>query len=242
MKLNASIVGSESTGKFLQTSPPDAMMLVLSLEASFGDVSGPLRIAVPYYTMEPVLSRLLQAVPSDNKSKIAKPLRWHETYNEIPVDVSAEWDAFQLSLRDVSNLEVGDVIELNPDLLNQTNLRIAGNTCFIGEIGLEGDQVAFQVNQSTAEGKKLTEKNMDNKKLDIVMDVKVDMTVQLGTAKLPMKEVVELSPGAQIQLKQNAKDPVSLMVNGKLIAHGEVVVIETSLDSKLLKLSILWLN
>ena len=34
---------------------------------------------------------------------------------------------------------------------------------------------------------------MDNKKLDIVMDVKVDMTVQLGTAKLPMKEVVELS-------------------------------------------------
>ena len=46
---------------------------------------------------------------------------------------------------------------------------------------------------------------MDNKKLDIVMDVKVDMTVQLGTAKLPMKEVVELSPGAQIQLKQKNK-------------------------------------
>ena len=45
--------------------------------------------------------------------------------------------------RDVSNLEVGDVIELNPDLPAQTNLRIAGNTCFIGEIGLEGEQVAF---------------------------------------------------------------------------------------------------
>ena len=47
---------------------------------------------------------------------------------------------------------------------------------------------------------------MDSKKLDIVMDVKVDMTVQLGTAELPMKDVVELSPGAQIQLKQSAKD------------------------------------
>lgn len=158
MNLNAGIVGTESTGKFLQTSPPDAMMLILSLEASFGDVSGPIRIAVPYYTMEPVLSRLLQAVPSEGKTKTAKPLRWHETYNEIPVDVSAEWDAFELSLRDVSNLEVGDVIELNPDLLSQTNLRIAGNTCFIGEIGLEGEQVAFQVNQSTADGKKLTGK------------------------------------------------------------------------------------
>ena len=74
---------------------------------------------------------------------------------------------------------------------------------------------------------------MDNKKLDIVMDVKVDMTVQLGTAKLPMKEVVELSPGAQIQLKQNAKDPVSLMVNGKLIAHGEVVVINDKFGLKI---------
>ena len=71
---------------------------------------------------------------------------------------------------------------------------------------------------------------MDSKKMDIVMDVKVNVTVQLGTAELPMKEVVELSPGAQIQLKQNAKDPVSLLVNGKLIAHGEVVVIDDKFD------------
>ena len=76
------------------------------------------------------------------------------------------------------------------------------------------------------------EKIMDSKKLDIVMDVKVDMTVQLGTAELPMKEVVELSHGAQIQLKQNAKDPVSLMVNGKLIAYGEVVVIDDKFGLK----------
>ena len=52
---------------------------------------------------------------------------------------------------------------------------------------------------------------MDSKKMDIVMDVKVQVTVQLGTAQLPMKEIVELSPGSQIQLKQNAKDPVSLV-------------------------------
>ena len=59
MSLTPSIIGSESSGKFLQTSPADAMMLIMSMEASFGDVSGPMRIAVPYYTMEPVLSRFL---------------------------------------------------------------------------------------------------------------------------------------------------------------------------------------
>ena len=46
---------------------------------------------------------------------------------------------------------------------------------------------------------------MDSKKMDIVMDVKVSVTVQLGTAELPMKEVVELSPGAQIQLNRTRR-------------------------------------
>ena len=73
---------------------------------------------------------------------------------------------------------------------------------------------------------------MNSEKMDIVMDVKVNVTVQLGTAELPMREVVELSPGAIIQLKQQAKDPVRLLVNGKLIAHGEVVVGEDKFGLK----------
>ena len=74
---------------------------------------------------------------------------------------------------------------------------------------------------------------MDSRKMDVVMDVKVNATVQLGTAELPMREVVELSPGAQIQLKQSAKDPVELLVNGKLIAYGEVVVVDDRFGLKI---------
>ena len=61
--------------------------------------------------------------------------------------------------RDISNLEVDDVLEMDNELLQNTNLRIAGRTCFVGEIGLDGERVAFQVNQSTAEGQKLIGKN-----------------------------------------------------------------------------------
>lgn len=154
MPLTPGIIGSESTGKFLQTSPADAMMLIMSMEASFGDVSGPMRIAVPYYTLEPVLSRLLAAVASDEK-KTPKAPRWHDIYDNIPVHVSAEWDAFELTLRDLSNLQVDDVIEMSPTLIDQTKLRIEKRTCFIGEIGLEGNQVAFQVNESVADAVKL---------------------------------------------------------------------------------------
>ena len=158
MTLTPSIIGSESTGKFLQTSPSDAMMLIMSMEASFGDVSGPMRIAVPYYTMEPVLSRLLAAATSEEK-KAPRPPRWHEVYDNIPVQVSAEWDAFELSLRDLTNLDVDDVIEMDPSLIEKTKLRIENRTCFTGEVGLEGDQVAFQVNESIADAVKLIGKN-----------------------------------------------------------------------------------
>ncbi|HCY58082.1 MAG TPA: hypothetical protein DHU78_04410 [Opitutae bacterium] len=158
MSLTPSIIGSESSGKFLQTSPADAMMLIMSMEASFGDVSGPMRIAVPYYTMEPVLSRLLASVSSE-ETKTTRPPRWHEVYDNIPVKVSAEWDAFELSLRDLSNLEVDDIIEMDSALIEKTKLRIESRTCFTGEVGLEGDQVAFQVNQSITDALKMIGKN-----------------------------------------------------------------------------------
>ncbi len=155
-KLTAGIIGTETTGKFLQTSPPDAMMLVLGMEASFGDVSGPIRVAVPYYTLEPVLSSILSATASSKKdAKPTKPPKWHEVYDFIPVEVSAEWDAFELTVRDLLNIEANDVIELDPEIISKTKIRIENRTCFVGEVGLDGDRVAYQVNECISEGLKL---------------------------------------------------------------------------------------
>lgn len=80
------------------------------------------------------------------------------------------------------------------------------------------------------------ETNTDTKSLDLVMDVKVQITVQLGSCELPMREVLALSPGAVLQLRQQAKDPVGLYVNGKLIAYGEVVVVEDNFGIKITEL------
>lgn len=77
---------------------------------------------------------------------------------------------------------------------------------------------------------------MEDKTLDLVLDVKVKVTVQLGSCQLPMREVLELAPGAVIQLNQHASDPVGLYVNDKLIAYGEVVVVEDSFGIKITEL------
>lgn len=76
----------------------------------------------------------------------------------------------------------------------------------------------------------LTEGPSNN--IDVIMDVKVRLSVQLGSSELSMKDIIELSPGTVIQLDQHAKDPVGLFVNGKLIAYGEVVVVEDNFGIK----------
>lgn len=65
-----------------------------------------------------------------------------------------------------------------------------------------------------------------NKNLDILMDIRLQMTVELGRTELPIKKVLELTRGSIIELDKIAGEPVDLFANGKLVAHGEVVVIE----------------
>lgn len=66
----------------------------------------------------------------------------------------------------------------------------------------------------------------ENKNLELVMDVTLNLTVELGKTELSIKDVLELTRGSVIELDRVAGEPVDLMANGKLIAKGEVVVIE----------------
>lgn len=77
---------------------------------------------------------------------------------------------------------------------------------------------------------------MEEKTLDILLDVKVKVAVQLGSCLLPMREVLELKPGSVVQLNQHATDPVGLYVNDKLVAYGEVVVVEDNFGIKVTEL------
>src|ERR1700690_2605504 len=69
--------------------------------------------------------------------------------------------------------------------------------------------------------------------LNLVLDVPVSLTIDLGGCNLPMREVLQLNIGSVIQLDKPADAPVELSVNGKLIARGEVVVIEERFGVKI---------
>lgn len=73
----------------------------------------------------------------------------------------------------------------------------------------------------------------ENSNLSLVLDVPVSLTIELGSCQLPMKEVLQLNIGSVVQLDKPADAPVELSVNGKLIARGEVVVVEDRFGVKI---------
>jgi flagellar motor switch protein FliN len=69
--------------------------------------------------------------------------------------------------------------------------------------------------------------------IDVIMDVPVEVSVELGSCRMPMREVLHLAMGSVIQLDKIADAPVDIFVNRKLIARGEVVVVEDRFGIKI---------
>jgi flagellar motor switch protein FliN len=74
--------------------------------------------------------------------------------------------------------------------------------------------------------------------LKLLLDVPVSVTVELGSCKLSMREVLQLNNGSVVQLEKMAEEPVDLRVNGKLLARGEVIVVDNKFGIKITELVI----
>ena len=61
---------------------------------------------------------------------------------------------------------------------------------------------------------------------DLLLDVEMDVTAELGRTRMTVRSLLDLEPGAIVELDRMAGSPVDLLVNGRLIARGEVVVVD----------------
>jgi flagellar motor switch protein FliN/FliY len=69
--------------------------------------------------------------------------------------------------------------------------------------------------------------------IDLIMDVPLEVTVELGRTSKPIKEILEFSPGTIIELNKLAGEPIDVLVNGKNVAKGEVVVIDENFSIRI---------
>jgi flagellar motor switch protein FliN/FliY len=65
-----------------------------------------------------------------------------------------------------------------------------------------------------------------NGNLDLVRDIQVNLQVELGRTDMTIQDILELTPGKVVELDRLAGEPLDIVVNGKLLAKGEVVVVD----------------
>ncbi len=71
-----------------------------------------------------------------------------------------------------------------------------------------------------------TNEGMGNSNIDMLMDLELPVAVELGRVKMFVKDILELGPGAVVELNKFSGEPVDLFVNSKKFAEGEVVVVD----------------
>jgi flagellar motor switch protein FliN len=69
--------------------------------------------------------------------------------------------------------------------------------------------------------------------LEVILDVPVTLSMEVGRARMPIRSLLQLNQGSVVELDRAAGEPLDVFVNGTLIAHGEVVVINEKFGIRL---------
>ncbi len=150
--------------------------------------------------------------------------------NNIPEEPEAasENPGADFNFEDMSSDEAHTAAETGADIPPEANVNtgeIPHNQEHHSESVVDGTVTAQPVKFASFEDLDSAH-GLANQNLGILLDVKLQLTVELGKTELPIKKVLELTKGSVVTLDKVAGEPVELYANGKLIAHGEVVVIE----------------
>ena len=85
-------------------------------------------------------------------------------------------------------------------------------------------QAAAQVAAGVLLSDSSPESNLDMS-LDVILDVPVVLSLEVGRTRIPIRNLLQLNQGSVVELERGAGEPLDVFVNGTLIAHGEVVVV-----------------
>ncbi len=117
------------------------------------------------------------------------------------------------------------------------NQEVENSTAPSGEDGgaVEGVEQTVPLEEFQVEaGGEMADSSNAEINLDALMDVGVTLSVEIGRRKMPIKQLISLNQGAVVELDRSVNEPLDLLVNGTLIARGEVVVVEGQFGLRLI--------
>jgi flagellar motor switch protein FliM len=156
IELEPALERIETNPQFTQLVSPSEVMMIVSLETRLGDVLGMINICIPFLVLEPIMSKLSvhyyyssssQKVSPDNITAIKAKLQ----DSVIPVKVIM--GQTQITVKDLLELSVGDVIPLERNFRDDLEVRIGQRTKFLGKPGVYGNKMAIQITRVVEEEK-----------------------------------------------------------------------------------------
>lgn len=95
------------------------------------------------------------------------------------------------------------------------------------------EAAAFEEFNDQIEDKKSSSGLGDEVNLDVILDVPVTISMEIGRTQINIRNLLQLNQGSVVELERFAGEPLDVLVNGTLIAHGEVVVINDKFGIRL---------
>jgi len=97
----------------------------------------------------------------------------------------------------------------------------------IDDVSAEAENVPLDKLQSSASS------SGDDINLDVILDIPVTISMEIGSTKINIRNLLQLNQGSVVELDRMAGEPLDVVVNGTLIAHGEVVVVNEKFGIRL---------
>ena len=91
----------------------------------------------------------------------------------------------------------------------------------------------FQQVEKQNEGKTASANSSEELNLDVILDVPVTLSMEIGRTQINIRNLLQLNQGSVVELDRFAGEPLDVLVNGTLVAHGEVVVINDKFGIRL---------
>jgi flagellar motor switch protein FliM len=144
--LHPQLLGHENNSKFLQTAPPDTAMLIISVEAGIADQKETFHIVFPYTTVDPLMRLINPSLPgTDAVPPRASKARWNTEFDSVKVSVTAEWQGLKMSAGEITRLQPGDLLSLDPACAAQVLIRFGNIPKFFGRPGTSDAKWAVQL-------------------------------------------------------------------------------------------------
>jgi flagellar motor switch protein FliM len=150
LDLRPVLIGCESNGRFLQTCPPNTMLLVLGMEFQMGAVIEQMQLALPYPTLEPLMARLNALMEGGQKPAVAraiKPLKWNPVLDDMELRVTAELPEVEVSARQLADLKPGDIIPIPIAKASQVRVYLGETSKFTAVLGTSNEHWAVRIVQ-----------------------------------------------------------------------------------------------